>query len=79
MNFLKYSALRLAILAVAFVLFEGKMRALFAILFGAGMALFINRAEAQDRDGDLLQARRLGWLHHRQGRSQSTHVEKEMD
>ncbi|VWX47075.1 DUF418 domain-containing protein [Novosphingobium sp. 9U] len=48
--------------AFAFVLFEGKMRALFAILFGAGIALFIDRAEAQGRDGDLLQARRLGWL-----------------
>ncbi|MBB4859902.1 uncharacterized protein HNO88_003235 [Novosphingobium chloroacetimidivorans] len=48
--------------AFGFVLFEGKMRALFAILFGAGLALFINRVEAQGRDGDLLQARRLGWL-----------------
>ncbi len=44
------------------VLFEGKMRALFSILFGASMVLFIDRAEAARRDGTLLQARRLIWL-----------------
>ncbi len=48
--------------AIGFVLFEGKMRALFAMLFGASMALFIDRAEAASRDADLLQARRLAWL-----------------
>lgn len=51
-----------AAFAVSFVLFEGKMRALFAILFGASMALFIDLAEARGQDGDMLQARRLGWL-----------------
>jgi uncharacterized protein len=51
-----------AAFAFGFVVFEGKMRALFAILFGASMALFIDRADAQGRDGDLLQARRLAWL-----------------
>jgi uncharacterized protein len=51
-----------AAFAVGFVVFEGKMRALFAILFGASMALFLDRAAAAGRDGDLLQARRLGWL-----------------
>jgi uncharacterized protein len=56
------SALDEAAFAFGFVVFEGKMRALFAILFGASMALFIARAEANDRDGDLLQASRLGWL-----------------
>ncbi|MET1755555.1 DUF418 domain-containing protein [Novosphingobium sp. RD2P27] len=48
--------------AVGFVLFQGKMRALFAILFGASMALFIDQADARGRDGDRLQAVRLGWL-----------------
>lgn len=48
--------------AAVFVLFEGKMRALFSLLFGASMALFIERAEAAGRDGPALQARRLGWL-----------------
>ncbi|MBV1688637.1 DUF418 domain-containing protein [Novosphingobium sp. G106] len=45
-----------------FVLFEGKMRALFTILFGASLLLFIERAEAKGRDGEVLQLRRLGWL-----------------
>lgn len=48
--------------AFGLVLFEGKMRALFAILFGASMALFVDRADTQGRDGDRLQARRLAWL-----------------
>jgi uncharacterized protein len=51
-----------AAFAFGFVVFEGKMRALFAILFGASMALFIDQAEARGRDGDMLQAARLGWL-----------------
>ncbi len=38
------------------VLFEGKMRALFSILFGASLLLFV------ERKGALLQFRRLGWL-----------------
>ena len=44
------------------LLFEGKMRALFSILFGAGMVLFMDRAEARGRDSGVHQARRLGWL-----------------
>lgn len=48
--------------ALAFVLFEGKMRALFTILFGASMALFMERMEDAGRDADALQLRRLGWL-----------------
>lgn len=44
------------------VLFEGKMRALFSILFGASMMLFVERADAAGRDGQMLQLRRLGWL-----------------
>ena len=50
------------------VLFEGKMRALFSMLFGASMVLFIERAElagraySAGRNGAALQLRRLGWL-----------------
>jgi uncharacterized protein len=56
------SALDEATFAGVFVLFEGKMRALFTILFGASLLLFIERAEANGRDGEVLQLRRLGWL-----------------
>lgn len=48
--------------ATSFVLFEGKMRALFTMLFGASLILFMERAEAADRDGTAMQLRRLGWL-----------------
>ncbi len=47
---------------VNLVLFEGKMRALFSMLFGASMLLFIERADGAGRDGAALQLRRLGWL-----------------
>lgn len=50
------------VFAAGLVLFEGKMRALFTLLFGASMLLFIDRAEAAGRDGDVLQLRRLAWL-----------------
>jgi uncharacterized protein len=48
--------------AASFLLFEGKMRALFTILFGASMLLFLERAEAAGKDAAPLQMRRLGWL-----------------
>ena len=51
-----------ATFALTFVLFEGKMRALFSILFGASMLLFVERAEDARRDGEMLQLRRLSWL-----------------
>ena len=51
-----------AVFAATFVLFEGKMRALFTLLFGASLVLFVDRAEAKGRDGEILQIRRLGWL-----------------
>lgn len=51
-----------AVFAVVLVVFEGKMRALFSILFGASLLLFVERAEGRGRDGQLLQIRRLGWL-----------------
>jgi uncharacterized protein len=51
-----------AAFAATFVLFEGKMRALFTMLFGASLLLFIDRAEARNQNGDTLQLRRLCWL-----------------
>ena len=48
--------------AFNFLFFEGKMRTLFSLLFGAGLVLFYERTEAAGRDGDLQQLRRLGWL-----------------
>ena len=51
-----------AVFAALFLLLEGKMRALFSLLFGASLLLFVDRAEAAGRDGTALQGRRLGWL-----------------
>ena len=48
--------------AAVFLVFEGKMRALFSLLFGASMLLFIERAEARGANGEALQLRRLVWL-----------------
>ncbi|MFC3173860.1 DUF418 domain-containing protein [Novosphingobium bradum] len=48
--------------ALALVVFEGKMRALFTLLFGASLLLFMDRAESRGRNGERLQFRRLGWL-----------------
>lgn len=48
--------------AIKFLLLEGKMRALFSLLFGAGIVLFIDRAEAAGNSGSKLQMRRLCWL-----------------
>ncbi len=56
------SAVDEAVFAAVLLLFEGKMRALFSMLFGASMLLFIERAEAAGRNGEALQLRRLGWL-----------------
>ena len=47
---------------LTFVLFEGKMRALFSVLFGASLLLFVERLNQAGRDGARLQARRLVWL-----------------
>lgn len=48
--------------AFTLLVFEGKMRALFTILFGASLVLFTDRADAAGRSGERLQLRRLGWL-----------------
>ncbi len=47
---------------LAFVVFEGKMRALFSLLFGASMVLFAQAAQRQSHDPDVAQLRRLMWL-----------------
>lgn len=44
---------------VAYVLFEGKMRGLFTLLFGASMMLFADAAERRGANPDLMQVRRL--------------------
>lgn len=48
--------------AVMLVIFEGKMRALFSLLFGASLLLFVQRKDQAGHDGQTLQLRRLGWL-----------------
>jgi len=48
--------------AASFVLVDGKMRALFSLLFGASMVLVIDRAEESGRDGAGVHFRRMGWL-----------------
>ncbi|RYY36175.1 MAG: DUF418 domain-containing protein, partial [Sphingomonadales bacterium] len=45
-----------------FLLFDGKMRALFSMLFGASMLLVIERAEASGRDAAAIHFRRMAWL-----------------
>jgi uncharacterized protein len=44
------------------LVFEGKLRALFTLMFGASMLLYIERAEERGGDGALMQLRRLVWL-----------------
>ena len=56
--------LNVGVLAVQWVLFDGKMRALFSMMFGAGIVLFMERALAREnsvRPADLL-TRRMLWL-----------------
>ncbi|WP_394646410.1 DUF418 domain-containing protein [uncultured Sphingomonas sp.] len=48
--------------ALTFVLVEGKMRGLFAMLFGASMLLVIQRADARGENGAALHLRRMGTL-----------------
>jgi uncharacterized protein len=47
---------------IAFVLFEGKMRGLFTLLFGASLLLFVDAADRRGYWGPAMQARRLLWL-----------------
>ena len=56
------SPLSEGVFAFVLLVFEGKMRALFSLLFGASLLLFIERADARGRNGEALQLRRLLWL-----------------
>jgi len=50
-----------ALWLVQYLLIDGKMRGLFTLLFGAGMALFVDHALARGASA-WLQLRRLAWL-----------------
>lgn len=50
-----------AIWLAQYLAIDGKMRGLFTLLFGAGMAMFMDRAWARG-ETSWLQVRRLGWL-----------------
>lgn len=52
----------LAAWALTFILIEGKMRGLFAILFGASMLLVIQRADDRGDNGAALHLRRMATL-----------------
>lgn len=48
--------------ALGFLLFDGKMRGLFSILFGASMLLIVDRAEANGQNPRAVHYRRMAWL-----------------
>ena len=48
--------------AIGFLLFDGKMRGLFSILFGASMLLIIDRAETSGQNPRTVHYRRMAWL-----------------
>ena len=52
----------IAFWCVSLLLVDGKMRALFAMLFGASMLLLIDREEMAGRDGGRAHRVRAGWL-----------------
>ncbi len=52
----------IAVWMANFVFVDGKMRALFSLLFGASMLLVIDRAEAAGKDGAGVHFRRMAWL-----------------
>jgi uncharacterized protein len=47
---------------LSFIFIDGKMRGLFALLFGASMMLIIERAQAKDENGQKVHFRRMVWL-----------------
>jgi uncharacterized protein len=56
------SAADLASWAFSFILIDGKMRGLFSFLFGAGMLLVIEKAEARGEEPAAVHFRRMLWL-----------------
>ncbi|MCC2975391.1 DUF418 domain-containing protein [Sphingomonas sp. PL-96] len=57
-----YRGADLAVFLVNFVLFDGKMRGLFSLLFGASMLLVIERAEAKGESPARVHFSRMAWL-----------------
>ncbi|WP_231621637.1 DUF418 domain-containing protein [Sphingomonas sp. 37zxx] len=55
-------ALETLLYLTQFVLFDGKMRGLFSVLFGASMLLVIERAQASGRNPAQVHFARMGWL-----------------
>jgi len=49
-------------LLISWLFFEGKMRALFSMLFGAGVILLTRRAEQRDKEAADIYTRRNMWL-----------------
>ncbi len=47
---------------LSFIIFDGKMRGLFSLLFGASMLLIIERARAKGESPKTVHFRRMGWL-----------------
>jgi uncharacterized protein len=47
---------------VSYIIFDGKMRGLFSLLFGASMMLIIGRAEAKGESGAKVHYARMFWL-----------------
>ncbi|WP_022675753.1 hypothetical protein, partial [Novosphingobium sp. B-7] len=47
---------------ISYLLFDGKMRGLFTLLFGASMVLFAQSVERRGLSPDTMQVRRLLWL-----------------
>lgn len=56
------TATDIAAWAFGFILFDGKMRGLFSILFGASMLLIVDRAEAGGQNPASVHYRRMAWL-----------------
>lgn len=56
------SAADRTVFALNLLIFEGKMRGLFSLLFGASMAVFLDRMTIAGKPAELPQARRLLWL-----------------
>lgn len=54
--------LNVSVWAVNFVVFDGKMRGLFSVLFGASMLLVIQRAEASGQNPSAVHLNRMAWL-----------------
>lgn len=57
-----WSGADLGVYLVNLLFFDGRMRALFSLLFGASLLLVSERAEAQGRSAASVHYRRMGWL-----------------